>query len=148
MGDDTRPGFREEDYLWAATPVDPRRTEPGQPARAPKLDRVGEYTVIEEIGRGGFGTVYLAEDPKLERKLFAHDSDPLEEVTFLLLIDQRHQRISDFELEGLDSKEVLQRSRWLRQRFRMLTDFHGFSCLFDTLPATDSVGDCRRQARK
>jgi len=32
-------------------------------------DRIGKYTVIKELGSGGFGTVYLAQDPKLKLRV-------------------------------------------------------------------------------
>jgi tetratricopeptide (TPR) repeat protein len=32
-------------------------------------DRVGRYTLLEPIGRGGMGTVYAAHDPRLDRRI-------------------------------------------------------------------------------
>src|SRR5262245_42924275 len=36
---------------------------------APSADRIGHYKIIQELGRGGQATVYLAEDTNLHRKV-------------------------------------------------------------------------------
>src|SRR5690349_14523613 len=33
------------------------------------MARIGKYTIEREVGRGGFGRVYLAHDPEMERKV-------------------------------------------------------------------------------
>jgi WD40 repeat protein len=42
----------------------PRRAAPPQP-----LERVGRFGLVRELGRGGFGIVYLADDPLLGRQV-------------------------------------------------------------------------------
>ena len=44
---------------------------------------IGRYQVVSRIGQGGMGTLYLAQDPKLDRqiaiKLLIHDNEELRE---------------------------------------------------------------------
>ncbi len=51
---------------------DPTLPSPQQPAAAGELPRgapVGRYLAIEKLGGGGMGTVYLAYDPELDRRV-------------------------------------------------------------------------------
>ncbi len=42
---------------------------PPAPSPAPGGRRIGKYTILREIGRGGMGSVYEAEDPVLHRRV-------------------------------------------------------------------------------
>jgi len=62
-------------------------------ARLPSGTRIGPYRLLEEIGRGGMGTVYLAER-----------------------IDAYHRRVAlKLVKRGMDSDEILRRFRYERQ---------------------------------
>ena len=50
---------------WKPRPSTPRRNPGGGPVR----DRIGEYRLIREIGRGGMGIVYEAEQASLGRRV-------------------------------------------------------------------------------
>ncbi|MGE3817937.1 MAG: FtsK/SpoIIIE domain-containing protein [Isosphaeraceae bacterium] len=54
-----------------ATPTTPRSslTKRRRPTPAVVRDRIGRYEIIREIGKGAFGTVYLAKDVNLERQV-------------------------------------------------------------------------------
>jgi serine/threonine protein kinase len=42
---------------------------PMRPAPRHLPERVGRFSIIGELGRGGLGVVYLAEDPHLKRRV-------------------------------------------------------------------------------
>src|SRR4051794_8876588 len=63
--DTTAPGPREADTI-AHTPV-PRHA-PGDPSPPPP-EKIGGYRLIREIGRGGMGTVFEAEESDFGRKV-------------------------------------------------------------------------------
>jgi serine/threonine protein kinase len=46
-----------------------QRRRRGRPSPEPILQRLGKYELQTEIGRGGFGSVYIAWDPVVERKV-------------------------------------------------------------------------------
>ncbi len=59
----------DEDSVNAQTLLDPSSGRVRTVAESQQPLRVGRFTVIEEIGRGGMGIVYAAYDPDLDRKV-------------------------------------------------------------------------------
>ena len=57
----------------SATPfsqaAQPAAEEPPHPSAEPLPEKIGRYKVLELIGAGGFGSVYLAHDGQLDRKV-------------------------------------------------------------------------------
>ncbi|HEY4360475.1 MAG TPA: protein kinase [Bryobacteraceae bacterium] len=74
---------REVESLLARADADEAgkaRASAGTPGGATPLRRLGKYELLKEIGRGGFGSVYTAWDPMVERevavKVLISSSDP------------------------------------------------------------------------
>jgi serine/threonine protein kinase/formylglycine-generating enzyme required for sulfatase activity len=76
-----------------------RRHADPEPARAPLPDRVGPYKILAELGEGGMGTVYAAEQ-----------KEPVRRRVALKLIKQ-----------GMDSKAVLARFGLERQALAVMS---------------------------
>ena len=53
----------------AAGPADWMQTQPSKPDEPVHGDKVGPYRLIKQIGRGGMGVVYLAQDTRLGRRV-------------------------------------------------------------------------------
>ncbi|MEO6809387.1 MAG: protein kinase, partial [Isosphaeraceae bacterium] len=62
--DEARDCLRQLEEVW------PRAAEPPTvPVKGEMSSRFGRFVIIAELGRGGFGVVFLAEDPTLGRKI-------------------------------------------------------------------------------
>jgi non-specific serine/threonine protein kinase len=65
-GDVTGPITRHGDVTG---PITGGRPAPAPTATEGPRDRIGSYPITAELGRGGMGVVYLAEDPRLKRPI-------------------------------------------------------------------------------
>lgn len=93
-GDDGREDAAERIVLTTDDPIAMYRVKAAIKAglfararRAPKNPRIERFSLIQMIGRGGFGTVFRAHDPKLERdvaiKVVPLDPDADDDATML-----------------------------------------------------------------
>ena len=65
---------------------------PATPAMAMNLTQIGRYDVIQPIGQGGMGAVYLARDPMLDREVaikILRDEFESEELRARFLVEAR-----------------------------------------------------------
>lgn len=82
------PGFLESPAAQVAAPLLSGSPLSGQPDELAPGARVGPYVVLSEVGRGGMGVVYLAEDTRLGRKVALKALDPS-----VLADEQRRARL-------------------------------------------------------
>jgi serine/threonine protein kinase len=59
----------DDGFLENSPPLDHLQASEPHPEVSLEGKQVGHYTILREIGRGGMGIVYLAEDSRLERKI-------------------------------------------------------------------------------
>ena len=65
----------------------------------------GEADVVADADRRN-------EDAELQRRLLAQQRDALEQVAALRFVDERDERVADFELDRIDLEQVIDRIRW------------------------------------
>ena len=80
----------------ASGPVGPPRDEPNSPP--PGLGEIGDFRLLREVGRGGMGVVYEAEQISLRRRV------ALKVLPFAAAIDPR--RLQRFKTEALTAAHV------------------------------------------
>ena len=59
------PGSNDKTHIGSAS----SGSEPAQPTVRQGLKRIAHYDLLSELGAGGMGTVYLAHDEKMNRKV-------------------------------------------------------------------------------
>src|SRR5262249_20432325 len=78
--------------------LDSRNLLPKRPSALAVGDKIGRYTILAVLGRGGMGTVYAAHDPKLDRKIalkLLHDEHVHDGTARLVREAQALARLTD-----------------------------------------------------